>query len=242
VALAPNARFMPPDEPREPYHVHTHPSGAEYWRHVIEIVAFIVAAAWAFYVFIYQERIKPAETAPQQQFNIAISHQPVPSGSEFVSVNIEVRNVGTVPFKIAGYVVAAYGYHYVPKITQTVFRSMRRNVTTLRRTLAESAPDLLQSIYATFSSFGSNQPTALILPGGNFSTHEGFGIPRNKYDAIFLKYKLCVVWADNTRVYNPHPYRDATGAYWFAYPPTNKPSSLTDHIQCRQVSRDEFAL
>ncbi len=209
---------MASDDPKEPlYHVHTHPSGAEYWRHIIEIVAFIVAAAWAFYVFIYQERIKPAETRPQQQFNVTISHQPVPSGAEFVSLTVEIRNVGTVPFRPAGYVNAAYGVRYLPRLTQTVRRSLRRNVTTLSRSLAESKPDLLQSVSAMFSPFGSSQPPYIVSPGGDSKAHYGFAIPRNKYDAIGLKYKWCAVWSNNTRVYNPGPYRDPTGAYWFTF-------------------------
>jgi len=56
-----------------------------------------------------------------------------------------------------------------------------------------------------------------------------------------LKYKWCFVWANNTRVYNPHPYRDATGAYWFAYFPPKTDYSV-EHIVCGQASRDEFAL
>src|SRR5579864_7260944 len=120
---------MASDDRKEPlYHVHTHPSGAEFWRYVIEIAAFIVAAAWGFYVFIYQEQIKPSETLPQQQFNVTISHQPVPSGAEFVSLTVEIRNVGTVPFRPAGYVIAAYGVRYLPRLTQTVRKNIRRNV------------------------------------------------------------------------------------------------------------------
>lgn len=226
-----------PDEPKI-YHVHTHPSGAELWRHIIEIVAFIVAAGWAFYIFVYQERIKPADTAPQVQFNVNVIHQPTASGAEFVSLIVEMRNVGSIPFKPAGFAIAAYGYRYLPKMTRSVFVSMRRNVVTLRHSLAESAPDLLQSTYTTFAPFGSNAPS-LLRAGGQSTGRFGFGIPRNKYDGIYVKYKWCYVWANNDQVYNPHAYRDKTGAYWFAYFPAN---IAVEHVGCGQNSRQEFPL
>ena len=37
-------------------------------RHVVEAVAIVGAALWAFYVFVYQERIKPASATPPQDF------------------------------------------------------------------------------------------------------------------------------------------------------------------------------
>jgi len=230
-----------PDDSKEPlYHVHTHASGAEYWRHVIEIIAFIVAAGWAFYVFIYQERIKPAETLPQTQFNVSVSHQPVHSGVELVNLSVQIRNVGTVPFRPAGYVVAAYGVRYLPRLTQTVTKSMRRNVTILTRSLAESNPVLLQSISAMYAPFGANQPLLILAPGGDRTFHEGFGIARNKYDAIVLKFKWCFVWSNNVRVYNPRPFRDRTGAYWFEFLTLNTAAAQAEHITCGQESRDVF--
>lgn len=220
------------------FHVHTHSSGAEYWRSVIEIAAFIVAAAWAFYVFIYQERIKPADTAPQTQFAVNVTHQPTASGAEFVGLTIQIRNFGTVPFRVAGFAVAAYGYRYLPKMTRRVLLSMRRNVVTLRHSLAESRPDLLQSTYTTFAPFGSSAPSQS-RPGGTNTFHFGFGVPRNKYDGVYVKYKWCWVWANNRQVYNPRPYRDATGAYWFAYFPHDVE---TEPVGCGQNSRQEFPL
>lgn len=232
---------MTPDDSGPIYHVQTHPSGAEFWRHVIEIVAFVVAAGWAFYVFIYQERIKPAQTPAQLQFNVTISHQPVHSGAEFVDLTVEVRNVGTVPLRVAGWAIAAYGYRYLPRLTQTLVTGINRNGTTLSRSLAESRPDLLNSTYVKFAPFGASQPAFVMRPGGDAKVHGGFGIPRNKYDAIFLKYKYCFASSDNTHVYDPRPYRDSTGAYWFGFirHPNGPPS---ERITCGLLSRDDFPL
>ncbi len=180
-----------PDNPGT-YHVHTHASGAEHWRHVIEIAAFVVAAAWGFYVFIYQEQIKPANTRPQGQFVVSLSHQLVHSGSEFVSVNIDIHNSGTVRFQPAGYVVNAYGYRYLPRMTQTITKSLSGNVTTLHRSLGETRPVLLQSVYAIFANFGSARTPFVVGPGGDAKNNFAFGISRGAYDVIFLAYKFAV--------------------------------------------------
>jgi len=226
-----------PDNPGT-YHVHTHASGAEYWRHVIEIAAFIVAAGWAFYVFIYQEQIKPANTRPQGQFTATLSHQMVPSGSEFVSIDIDIHNNGTVGFRVAGYVVDAYGYRYLPRITQTTRKNVSGNITSLNRALAETRPVLLQSVYAKFLNFGSVATPFVLGPGGDAKNNYAFSITRGAYDVIFLKYKWCVARYGDTQVYDPAMYRDSQGAYWFRYIDTDPNPKL----MCGQTSRLEFPL
>ncbi len=41
------------------HHVYTHPGPVEHWRHVVEIVALIIAAAWGFYVFVWSLDFAP---------------------------------------------------------------------------------------------------------------------------------------------------------------------------------------
>ena len=234
---AQSARMAGPERPGT-YHVHTHASGAELWRHVIEIVAFIVAAGWAFYVFIYQERIKPANTPPQRQVVVTLSHQQVHSGSEFVSVVFEIHNIGTVRFRLAGYVVNAYGYRYLRRITQTITKSLNGNTTTLDRSLAETRPVLLQSVYAKFANFDSTRTPAILSPGVDVKLKFAFGIPHGAYDVIFLRYKDCIAWYGNMRVYDSDTYRDSQGAYWFRYFNTDPNVPMS----CDQNSRMEFPL
>ena len=220
------------------FHVHTHASGAELWRHIIEIAAFIVAAAWAFYTFVYQEQIKPANTRPQGEFRATLSHHMVPSGSEFVSIDIDIHNTGTVPFRLAGFVVNAYGYRYLPRTSETVTKSLSGNITSLNRGLAETRPILLQSVYAKFVNFGSVRTPYLVGPGGDSKNNVAFGISRGAYDVIFLRYKWCVARFGDTKIYDPGMYRDTQGAYWFRYIDTRPNPALI----CGQSSRQEFPL
>ena len=170
---------------------------------------------------------------------MTLSHQTVHSGAEFVSVNIDIHNNGTVRFQPAGFVVNAYGYRYLPRIAQTITKSITGNVTTLNRALAETRPALLQSGYATFVNFGSAKGAYVVAPGVTSKLRFAFGIPRGAYDVIFLKYKYCIARNGNTRVYNPGIYRDSQGAYWFRFP---SKGDLSNQIGCGQVSRLEFPL
>jgi len=226
-----------PDNPGT-YHVHTHPSGAEHWRHVIEIAAFVVAAGWAFYVFIYQEQIKPANTPPQLQVTASLSHQVVHSSSEFVSITFEIHNIGTVRVKPAGYVVNAYGYRYLPRLSQTITKSLSGNVTTLNRALGETRPVLLQSTYAVFANFGSPRAPFILSPRADAQHKFAFGIPRGAYDVIFLRYKYCIATSADTHVYDPGIYRDTQGAYWMRYIDLDPNAQ----VRCGQSSREEFPL
>ena len=79
---------------------------------MVEIVALIIAAAWGFYVFVYQERIKPAIEEPNVQSVIDVSHAPAGRNKEVVQVEWIWKNLGTVDAQIDGYILNVYGVHY----------------------------------------------------------------------------------------------------------------------------------
>jgi hypothetical protein len=93
-------------------HVHSHPSPVEHWRHLVEIVALAAAAVWALYIFVYQERIKPASAPPEVQTIISVDHTTIGSGKELVKVSARMKNAGEAPFAMVGMVVNVYGIRY----------------------------------------------------------------------------------------------------------------------------------
>ncbi len=91
------------------YRVHNEPSRVEQRRHLVEIIALVGAAFWAVYVFVYQERLKPASEAPDLQQSLALHHEMVSGGNEFVKVDFDIKNIGHVPAMLDGLVVNAGG-------------------------------------------------------------------------------------------------------------------------------------
>ncbi len=81
-------------------HVHSHPSRVEHWRHLIEIAALCIAAIWGFYVFVYQERIKPAGAPVELQTMVTLEHTTLRSNKEFIKVGVRMRNIGSTPLEL----------------------------------------------------------------------------------------------------------------------------------------------
>ena len=93
-------------------HIFTHPSPVEHWRHLVEIVALIVAAIWGFYVFIYQERIKPAAEAPNLDFRIDFAHEKLIHNKELATTIVTWKNRGDITAQVDGFIVNIYGINY----------------------------------------------------------------------------------------------------------------------------------
>ena len=93
-------------------HVHTHPSSVEHWRHLIEIVALLIAAVWGFYVFVYQERIKPESEPPKLLTTSEVNHWPLTANNELVKTAITLKNNGDVPLRLGFFAVNIYGNKY----------------------------------------------------------------------------------------------------------------------------------
>jgi len=78
------------------------------WRHLVEICAIAAAGLWAFYVFVYEERIKPL-SQPQR---LAISTDAaVKNGDrfQFVTFTLRLRNPGGPRIDIAAEQIEAFG-------------------------------------------------------------------------------------------------------------------------------------
>src|SRR5271170_4421999 len=83
-------------------------------RDVVEVVAILAAGAWAFYIFIYENRIVPATAHPE--VNFAASLQKVSRHNGLIGVRLEtdMRNIGTVHAHFLGFAVAVVGERIEP--------------------------------------------------------------------------------------------------------------------------------
>jgi hypothetical protein len=78
-------------------------------RDVVEILAILAAGVWAFYVFAYENRIKPSLGNPQVEFSTTMTKVAERNGTIAVSLDTEMRNVGQVPAHFIGYAIWVFG-------------------------------------------------------------------------------------------------------------------------------------
>jgi hypothetical protein len=78
-------------------------------RHAVEAIAIVAAGIWAFYVFIYQESIKPAFEAPSLQLTATFDPGSVVSGVRVAQLHVNFENTGHVDSDVYAEAIDVYG-------------------------------------------------------------------------------------------------------------------------------------
>lgn len=213
-------------------HVHSHPSRVEHWRHLIEIAALVIAAIWGFYVFVYQERIKPASEPAELQAMVSVDHTTLKSDKEFIKVGFSMKNIGRTRLELAGLIVNVYGVKYTAVEAEHVNKQVA-GITEISRAFVPAAPSLQYTFVDTWKAFGSPRLAGL-APGTEFPETFVFAIPPDAFDVVKIDYIVC--WARPTS--KPWPVtleRQRDGSFWFngALSAENARSGLHCHYQIR---------
>lgn len=177
-------------------HVHSHLSRVEHWRHLVEIVALIIAAAWAFYVFVYQERIKPASEDPNLQLLRSVTHEPLPHGKELVTITVTMKNIGASPVALGGLIVNTYGIRYNDRSGDSAPKQRASGFVMVNRGLVESKPALLYA-YSSLWRPLAGERIFNIPPQETFTIPISFVIHSGVYDTLRVNFARCIQRADN---------------------------------------------
>lgn len=198
-------------------HVHSHPSRVEHWRHLIEIVALTIAAAWGFYVFIYQEKIKPATAPPDLLRTVTVDTRVLKSGKEFVKVNIEMKNVGESTVQLSAIIANLYGIRFADRSGKQVTKPLG-GIDLLNFGLKTSARKPLFSFYDTWKAVGSPKGGNIpIDPGQTWSESFVVGIRPGEYDVGNIALLYCYSHVTN-RVWPGREIYQADGTAWLQLP------------------------
>lgn len=205
------------------HHVYTHPGPVEHWRHLVEIAALVIAAAWAFYVFVYQERIKPSFEQPAMEVSISVPHQPLNAGKELVSVVFSLKNIGPVPLQLDGILADVYGTRYTDRVaTQT---QNDASVTVTAHALAQAPRSLIATAIWRYKPWDGYSISSY-APGREKNPTFNFALKRDAYDALTVEYLFCYRRADDTfHISSFRPPKDRQGAYELL--PLLSPHSVT---------------
>lgn len=218
-------------------HVRSHPSVIEHWRHLVEIVALVIAAVWGFYVFVYQERIKPASIAPQLQPSVEVHHSALDRGREFVQVKIGMTHSGGAPLALAGMVVNVYGIRYGKSEAEHIETPMK-GITEISYTLAPARPKLLYTFLDTWRGFGAQKGFGeLAGDGQTFAETLSLVTQQYRYDAAKIEWQIC--WSrPGTKQWPVSAQRQPDGAFWFSS--VNSGGALFPDLYCSFQRRGAF--
>lgn len=223
---------MPAGMSRE-FHVRTHPSRVEHWRYLIEIVALIIAALWGFYVFVYQERIKPANELPRTEPEVSLHREMLSPNREFVEVQLQIRNISGASVSLAGMIINVYGRRFGDANKRRVEIPLN-GVAEYSTTLGLSPPVLLYSFYDVWYPFGAPPTKRNTIRGAeSFDESLAFGIKPRQYDIAKVTWVYCYTQTNHIWLVKRIQNRD--GAYAFGNLDQTSPG-----LTCPRQRRGEF--
>ena len=178
------------------HHVYSHPSRVEHWRHLVEIIALVVAAAWGFYVFIYQEHIKPSNELPNLEFHADIQHEYLVGNRVLVKLSYTWHNLGSSAAQIDGVAANMYGITYgdfgdrLERLPGTPLeRGYNQTVLEVRTTARHET--LLGTMFHPWRAMGGRLGAEL-EPGDSITMHAlEVVLPRGKFAAVRARVAYC---------------------------------------------------
>ncbi|MBV9439216.1 MAG: hypothetical protein JOZ24_04410, partial [Candidatus Eremiobacteraeota bacterium] len=87
-------------------------------RHVIEAAAIVTAGLWAFYTFVYQEKLRPAAEPAALTPTISIQRLGRDRKREILDVTIRLANTGRTDLDIAADAWNIWGYRYASSVSK----------------------------------------------------------------------------------------------------------------------------
>lgn len=199
-------------------HVYTHPSLVEHWRHLVEIVTLTVAACWGLYVFVYQERIKPASEAAD------VLHRKRSTRRYRCRERVRRRRDDVEKYRRRWRATRRLRAQRLwAKVFTRTCRHARaskiggfasRQLSNSAHTSAhdESEDTLLQTVWQPWRPLGGSQ-LGKMLSGVALSNSLTFVISRGKYDTVYAEWVWCVRRADDTRTVTAHAVHAPDGSY-----------------------------
>ncbi len=153
-------------------------------RHAVEVFALVAAGAWAFYTFIYQEKIKPASEPATLDDTVTVARVGHDRTRDILEVSIHLRNGGKTEIEIAADGYNVYGERYARSASQSIRSrtneyAFNNNLPRVSRQLISSHAELRDAAVG-----GKRGVHSTIEPGGTVTIPYTIVIPRGMYDVI----------------------------------------------------------
>jgi hypothetical protein len=153
-------------------------------RHVVEVVAVIAAGVWAFYTFIYQEKIKPASEPASLDDTITVQRVGHDRTRDIIEVAIHLHNGGKTEIAIAADGYNVWGDRYATAVTHTTLDAS--HVQWVNNDYPRISRRLIQSFVELRDAAAGGQPGkyTTLEPDGVVTIPSIIVIPRGVYDVI----------------------------------------------------------
>jgi hypothetical protein len=155
-------------------------------RDVVEVVAIVAAGIWAFYVFAYENRIKPSLADPNVDVSATMRKLSERNGLIGVGLDVQFHNIGTVRAHFLGLAVNVYGQRIIGRASENAPKPDRLEYEYAG--FYRTAPPV--PVYSTAFITQLGDPKALrdlpLDPGSTVKYERIFYIPQGRFDLLML--------------------------------------------------------
>lgn len=164
-------------------------------RDAVEIAAITLAGVWALYVFVYENRVKPLQGAPELTFSATMERLGEHDGLTAVRLRTQTKNVGTVRVQFIAVSMTVLGSRIIesprpqPAKATAAFNRLQTYYT------SSHSQAVYRDVFLTRMADPSIPADAWLEPGGVDNQDRIFYVPTKRFD-------LLVAWA--VSVYTKH--------------------------------------
>ncbi len=181
-------------------------------RDIVEVLAILAAGIWGVYVFVYEQRIKPAEAPPQIVVTGSLQRGVAHDGLLPIRYSVTIRNTGQLPFYTIAMAYAATGIRNAPG---GVSKDTEDGVPLVFERYAH--PKITEPIYREVN-LGSRSAKGSggydVDPGGEIPESGIFFVRTNEFDEVTLS--VSVAFSKFDRVYPTRVLLNRRGDVLFA--------------------------
>jgi hypothetical protein len=153
-------------------------------RDVVEVVAIVAAGIWAFYVFAYENRIRPAMAKPDVDVTVSAQRLSERNGLIAVGVRTRFQNIGTVRAHFLGVALNVFGERIF--VTKPHSTARTNPLQYDYHPFYGSAPreTVYSSAYITKLGNSSTGQDSALDPGTAIENYRTFYVPSGRFDLL----------------------------------------------------------
>jgi len=153
-------------------------------RDTVEVAAIVLAGAWALYVFVYQNGIKPGLAPPTLSFSVAMRHVGDDGNLAVIRVDETIRNDGTVRAHFLGHSLTVCGSRVMAlKSPAPATANSYSNVLFAYYAYSKEQP-VFRKAFVTQLGDPSTGVDLFVEPGETTQYNVEFYVPRGRFDRL----------------------------------------------------------
>ncbi|MGB8907624.1 MAG: hypothetical protein WCC84_02620 [Candidatus Cybelea sp.] len=155
-------------------------------RDAVEVVAIVAAGLWALYVFVYEQRLKPASEPPSLRLTGSLYKLGTHNGLVQLAIKVTMSNNGSTNAALIATGFTAVGLRYASNSTPTMDRSIGGLTIYQRDAHVASRTLIYRTVEMTRLSSPKYSSSFTLQPGQELPYSAIFAIKAGEFDAVAL--------------------------------------------------------